>query len=275
MIVNLLTNAARHSAHGQTIWLSVEPQRERALLRVRDEGDGIDPDQVARLFQVFATGDSKGTRSEGLGIGLWLVRSIAEAHGGTVTARSDGAGRGSEFVIELPLSEAEWRPPSAEGAGPLSGEVLIVEDQDDTRDLLEAILAGAGLAVRAADNGERALALIAEHTPHVAVVDVGLPGISGLEVARRLRERHASDRLRLVALTGFGQQSDRQEVFDAGFDQHLIKPVDIDLLLHVLRGELKVLTASEAEPAPVAEAAPAPAPDVEPAAVSTDPASPA
>jgi two-component system CheB/CheR fusion protein len=249
MMVNLLTNAARHSASGQKVWLTLGRQGERAVLRVRDEGDGIEPAQVSRLFQAFATGDSKGQRAEGLGIGLWLVRSIAEAHGGSVTGRSDGAGQGSEFLVDLPLVMGEWRAPATDSQNPLAGEVLIVEDQTDTRDLLEAILAGAGLSVRAAGSGERALELAAERLPQVAVVDIGLPGISGLEVARRLRASYPAGRLRLVALTGFGQQSDRQEVFEAGFDQHLVKPVDIDLLLHVLRGELKV-HASQMQPSP-------------------------
>jgi two-component system CheB/CheR fusion protein len=238
LITNLLTNAARASQRGQRVWLSLRRQGERVAIRVRDEGSGMAADQIAKLFQPFATGDPKGKRAEGLGIGLWLVRSIAEAHGGTVTARSDGPDRGSELLVELPLRPGEWRPPGVDHAGNLVGEVLLVEDQADTRDLLEAILVGAGLSVRAAESGERALELCSDRLPQVAVVDVGLPGISGLDVARRLRSEHLPERLRLIALTGFGQLSDRQEVFEAGFDQHLVKPIDVDLLLHVLRAEL-------------------------------------
>jgi two-component system, chemotaxis family, CheB/CheR fusion protein len=238
LVVNLLTNAVRATQAGRRIEVGLERAgTDRAHLRVRDEGIGIPTEMLSRIFEPFSVAGTPGRRSGGLGIGLWLVRSIAEAHGGVVKVTSGGIGHGTEFVVELPISAAAVAPPRPSTVRQVQSRVVLVEDQTDLQELLEAILVGAGMKVRTAETAEAALELFEQEVPEVAVVDIGLPGMSGLDFAKALRARLGSDRLRLIALTGFGQQADRQAVYDAGFDQHLVKPVDLDVLIDVIRSE--------------------------------------
>jgi two-component system CheB/CheR fusion protein len=242
LIVNLLTNAVRHTAAGRRILVQLSRAGERARITIQDEGVGIAPELRDRIFEPFTVQGASTRRKGGLGIGLWLVRSIAEAHDGTVSLRSEGIGRGAEFTVELPLANAILPPRRASTSpGSVGGRIVLVEDQPDLLELLEAILAGAGMNVRSAPTAEAALELFDAETPDLALVDVGLPGMSGLELSRKLRARFGSDRLRLIAVTGYGQQADREAVYEAGFDQHLIKPVDLDSLIDVIRGELAIL----------------------------------
>jgi two-component system, chemotaxis family, CheB/CheR fusion protein len=254
LVVNLLTNAARHSDRGDSVWVTLKRRRDRLAVHVRDEGTGINSEDIGRIFEPFGVAQPATGRAGGLGVGLWLVRSIAEAHDGRVTVKSAGQGHGSEFVIDLPVAAARTagaaRHTLRNAHGPIDATVVLIEDQDDVRDLMEAILAAQKITVFAAADGEAGLELIRRHAPEVALVDLGLPGISGFEIARRLREELPPDRLRLVALTGFGQQSDREAVYDAGFDHHLVKPVDIDDLLSVIRVELTRLSRSTESTAP-------------------------
>ena len=242
--VNLLTNAIKYTPAGGHVALQVRVEAGQAVLRVADDGAGIAPHMLERIFEPFVRGIEEdrtvhGKPSPGMGLGLALVRSFVRAHGGEVRAFSEGPGKGSEFVVRLPLQQAP-RPASgshlslrANGAGGES--IVVVEDQDDNRMLLAEILAAAGYQVLAAADGKQAIDLIAKSKPRVALVDIGLPVLSGYDVAREVRTQMGRSDIFLVALTGYGQQQDRDAVLRAGFDQHLVKPVDVATLLEVLR----------------------------------------
>jgi two-component system CheB/CheR fusion protein len=171
-----------------------------------------------------------------MGLGLALVRSIVRAHGGEVRAESDGPERGSRFVVSLPLAGVERIDGAVFEISDEDQRLVLVEDQEDSRELLSEVLRRSGYRVHAARDGEQAVELIRDVRPSVALVDIGLPGISGNEVARRVRG-DGNDRIFLVALTGYGQQHDREAIMKAGFDQHLVKPVDTQTLLEVLRSQ--------------------------------------
>jgi two-component system, chemotaxis family, CheB/CheR fusion protein len=208
---------------------------------VRDTGTGIAADMLDRVFDLFVQADSTLDRSSrGIGVGLTLVRSIVELHRGSVKAYSDGPGKGSEFVVRLPLVRTAVRAEQgsdgvAQSAAALRGrEVLIVEDDDDIRETLQAILKNDGMRVRAVADGPEALEALEGGLPAVALLDIGLPGMSGYELARAIRQKHGPDGVRLVALTGFGQVSDRQAAREAGFDAHLTKPLKPNELYRAL-----------------------------------------
>ncbi len=238
--VNLLTNAIKYTPPGRRVQLSVSVEGGEAVLRVADEGTGIAAYLLERIFEPFVRGaDDEPVHvrmAQGMGLGLALVRSFVRAHGGEVRAFSDGAGRGSEFVVRLPLAaDANHVEVDAGVLGPLEQSIVLVEDQDDNRMLLTEILSGAGYQVLAAADGKEAIELIEKQKPNIALVDIGLPVISGYDVARDVRKRLGRGDIFLVALTGYGQQQDREAVLQAGFDQHLVKPVDVATLLEVLR----------------------------------------
>lgn len=239
VVVNLLTNAAKYTDEGGRIWLSLAVENDTAVLRVRDNGIGITAELLPHVFDLFTQERRSLDRSEGgLGIGLSLVRRLVEAHGGTVTATS-AAGLGSEFMVRLPLlADAAVLPlRSLPKAAPgVSCEVMVVDDSVDTADSLGLLLAAAGHRVRTAHDGPTALAAIAQAPPDAVVMDIGLPGIDGYEVARRVRRRPDTDRMVLVAMTGYGQERDRQLAREAGFNHHLVKPADLDELLRILAG---------------------------------------
>ena len=235
--VNLLTNAIKFSGSGTTTKLCMAKEEGRAVIRVLDEGFGISDQLLDAIFQPFVRGPVHGDRDrDGMGLGLALVQTMVRAHGGEVTAESGGEQRGSVFTVSLPLaaiSTHDADPPEASSrAAPKT--VLLVEDQEDNRQLMEALLKQRGFEVYSAPDGPAALEMIDGLVPDVALVDIGLPGMSGLEVAAELRKRPGADRMLLLALTGYGQQRDRERVLSAGFDRHLVKPIEPELLFRVL-----------------------------------------
>jgi len=237
--MNLLSNAVKYTPRGGAVALQVRRETGGAVIRVTDNGAGISPQLVDSIFDLFVQVRHTLDRSNGgLGVGLTLVRALVEMHGGTATAHSDGEGTGSEFTVRLPLSTLaepvlphDGLPASAITPGLT---VLVVEDNADSRDMLCAMLMHEGLACHGAPDGLAALRLIEEVSPDVVILDVGLPGIDGLEVARRIRTNPRHARVRLVALTGYGQAADRHRARAAGFDQHLTKPADPTAIRQIL-----------------------------------------
>ena len=234
---NLLTNASKYTQDEGTIVLELKKNVDDCALCVRDNGRGIDPDMLDEVFDLFFQSDNALDRSDGgMGVGLTLVRVLVAMHGGTVTAHSDGLGQGSQFVVRLPLTSKQPAKPAKQRAVP-AGEgtrVLLVEDNPDSRDMLQAILKLDGFQVAVAEDGQQGLDAILAETPDVALINIGLPGIDGYEVARQVRKQLSNSEVHLVALTGYGQAKDREAVFQAGFDQHLVKPVDPEDLARVL-----------------------------------------
>ncbi len=242
VMTNLLTNAAKYSEPGGTVELRLEPAGpDWARIEVRDDGRGIPPDKLDAIFDIFVQVDVSLDRSRGgLGIGLALVRSIVALHGGRASAHSDGIGHGSRFVIELPLLSTPDRPaPVADGTvppppGPRIGRtIVIVEDNADTRDTMRSLLAAHGHAVTAAATGTAGLACILDTRPELAIVAIGLPGLDGFEVARRVRAAIGPD-LPLVALTGYNSPDMRAATREAGFDLHVTKPCTPEKLAEIL-----------------------------------------
>ncbi|HEX2252939.1 MAG TPA: ATP-binding protein [Thermoanaerobaculia bacterium] len=269
VVVNLLTNAAKYSGPEGRVALTLErvdgPGGGELELRVRDDGQGIAPELLPQVFDLFVQSGGGGDRAQGgLGIGLTLVRRLVELHGGRVEARSEGPGRGAELVVRLPLAvdlgavAPAWPEPPSQRATP-SRRVLLVEDNRDVADALAALLESEGHRVRVAGDAEMALEQVGREVPDLVLVDIGLPGMDGYELARRLRRQLAAHGLGgggrgaeepgtaehrpgegdpgapvLVALTGYGAPEDRQRSDDAGFDHHLVKPVDWDQLRRLL-----------------------------------------
>jgi signal transduction histidine kinase/ActR/RegA family two-component response regulator len=239
VVANLLNNAAKYSDPGGQIWLTVWRQGDGAAISVRDTGRGIPPDVLPRVFELFMQIDRQPSRTQGgLGIGLTLVKSLVELHGGSVEAHSEGAGRGSEFVVRLPLSAAARAHASTRAASPspilASRRVLVVDDNRDAAESLDTLLKLLGADTRVAYSGAEALKALATYEPAVVLLDIGMPGMDGHEVARRIRQRPESRDVTLIALTGWGQEEDRDRSQLAGFDYHLIKPADIDALQKLL-----------------------------------------
>ena len=243
---NLLTNAAKYTEPGGRIRLTVETTSGEVTIRVRDTGIGIPADMLDRVFDPFVQTDvARGRSQGGLGLGLALVRSLVELHGGTVAARSDGPGRGSEFTIRLPMpaddgrqTSGEAETPSAPSPHPAGLRVLVVDDNRDAADSLAMLLKLKGHDVRVTYDGTAALTA-ASFQPDLVFLDLGMPGMDGYEVARRLRQLPEGQRCLLAALTGWGQEEDRRRTREVGFDRHLVKPVDpaeLSALLEALAG---------------------------------------
>jgi two-component system CheB/CheR fusion protein len=237
--VNLLSNAAKYTPPGGHVTLSLGAEGDAAAIRVRDDGAGIPRDMLDSVFEPFVQATRTLDRSAGgLGLGLTLVRSLAAMHDGTVSVHSDGEGRGSEFVVRLPLTRR--RPPAepdrlAHASPPPGGtRVLVVEDNSDSRELVCALLAQAGFDCRAVDSGLAALAVLDDFRPDVAILDLGLPAMDGLELARRIRAHPEHARMILIALTGYGRSGDRAAARAAGFDEHVVKPVQGEQLVALL-----------------------------------------
>ncbi len=246
ILVNLLSNAAKYSDPGSTVWLTISKVGREAVVKVRDQGLGIPADRLDNIFEPFTQLDAARSRSKGgMGIGLALVRSLVELHGGSIAALSDGPGKGSEFTVRLPRISSQTPQKVIPKSVPVADtlRILIVEDHPDVRTMLKMLLELQGFDVETANDGERGLEMIEFQQPNVAFVDIGLPGMDGYEVARRVRSRPENDAVHLVALTGYGQPKDRQLADEAGFDCHLAKPVDLNELTHYLGERSKQLAA--------------------------------
>jgi len=245
---NLLINAAKYTPRGGRIEVAVERAGDDALVSVRDTGVGIAADRLPDIFEMFGPSTSLAERSpDGLGIGLSLAKGLVEMHGGSIVAHSEGPGRGSEFKVRLPLAVAARATEPGDTVRPPSDRptrrVLVVDDLRDSADSLGALLESAGHSVHVAYNGEQALALAELHRPEVVLLDLGMPGIDGCEVCQRLRAAPWSAGMVIIAQTGWGQERDRQRTRDAGFDHHLVKPIDPDELDALFAIDLAVLRA--------------------------------
>jgi two-component system, chemotaxis family, CheB/CheR fusion protein len=236
---NLLSNASKYSPRGGPIRFELRQENGRAMIRVRDEGRGIPPEMIPRMFDLFVQGDQSIARSEGgLGIGLTLLRSLVELHQGQVEAHSDGPGKGSTFTVWLPLAPAaavNREDPAIERV-PAVQTVVLVEDQVDARRMMQLLLEAEGVRVFTAGDGLEGAVLIERVRPDLALVDLGLPVMSGFELARRVRQDPDNSRTRLIALSGYGRDTDIQAALAAGFDEHVTKPPDPDRLERLLKG---------------------------------------
>jgi CheY-like chemotaxis protein/two-component sensor histidine kinase len=245
VILNLLNNAAKYTPEGGRIWLTAIAEGSEAVVRVRDTGVGIPAEMLPKVFDLFTQVDRAIDRSlGGLGIGLTLVRRLTELHGGTVEAFSGGPGQGSEFVVRLPQAPEE-KPAhpvvGQEGKGVLSGpastarrRLLVVDDNKDSADSLAMLLRLLGNDVDTAHDGVQALQAVADYRPDAVLLDIGLPGMSGYDVARKVRERPELGQPILIALTGFGSEEDRRQSRESGFTAHLVKPVELTALQTLL-----------------------------------------
>jgi CheY-like chemotaxis protein len=240
VLSNLLNNAAKYTEEGGRIDLTVESSGGEAILRVRDTGVGIAADMLPHIFEMFTQVQGSVSCSQGgLGIGLTLVRKLVEMHGGRVEGHSEGPGHGSEFVVHLPLLRRDALPAAAEAEEQRprrvhARNVLIVDNNQDAAECLALLLRHAGHKVRTALDGPAALDLARARPPDVVLLDIGMPGMDGLEVARRLRKDLGLKQALLVALTGYGQHEDRRRSLEAGFNAHLVKPTDVHALNRLL-----------------------------------------
>jgi CheY-like chemotaxis protein/two-component sensor histidine kinase len=241
VISNLLTNAAKYTPRGGRIMISARAESDQLLLEVQDNGIGISRELLPRIFDLFSQGRQGLERSQGgLGLGLAIVRSLVELHGGKVTASSDGANRGSTFTIRIPARAVPSQPSreatsASRKASPHGITVLVVDDNEDAARLVAEALDGVGYVTHVAFDGVQGLDIARNHRIDVAVLDLGLPVMDGYEVARRLREIPGDRAPSLIAVTGYGQDTDRRRTREMGFDAHLVKPVDLSQLLSVLR----------------------------------------
>lgn len=243
VVTNLVNNAAKFTGPGGSIRVTVEVEGSHALFRVKDTGIGIDRRLLPRIFDLFTQADQGLARAQGgLGVGLTIVRSLVELHGGSIEARSPGPGQGSEFIVRLPLYPSKTR---TEKTGSLRGpaasppgrvrRVLIVDDNRDGADTLAELIGEWGYEARTAYDAVAALDLAAEQHPEVVLLDIGMPEMNGYEVAAALRAIPGMDGVALVAVTGYGTEEDRRRARDAGFDAHLVKPVDPEEVRQLLQ----------------------------------------
>jgi CheY-like chemotaxis protein len=241
VVSNLLTNAARYTAPGGRIDVRASREGDEVVLTVRDNGSGIEPDLLPHVFSMFVQAPRGPDRLEGgLGLGLSLVRTLTALHGGTVSAASEGPGQGSEFTLRLPVStspaesvsasaEARQRPAAATGR-----RVLVVDDNRDGAEMIAGLLAESGYEVQIAGDASQALSVAGAFSPHVAILDIGLPVMDGYALGRELRARGGSGAPTLIALSGYGQERDQRRSAEAGFTFHLVKPVDAQRLTHLV-----------------------------------------
>jgi signal transduction histidine kinase len=235
---NLLTNAAKYTERGGHIWLSAESRDGEVFVSVKDNGIGIRKEMLSKVFEMFTQGDTTERSQGGLGIGLSLVRALVDQHGGMVEARSDGSGKGSEFLVRLPVESrlrANKQVPIIDAPTfNKSARILVVDDNRDAADALSTMLRLMGNEARTAYDGLDALATGEMFRPDVVLLDLGMPKISGYETARLIREKSWGKDVTIVALTGWGQADDRRRTRECGFDAHLVKPVDLKELTVLL-----------------------------------------
>ena len=240
VLANLLNNAAKYTDEGGQIWLTLQQENDEAVLRVRDTGVGIAPELLPRIFDLFTQADRSLDRSQGgLGIGLSLVQRLVELHRGTVAADSSGLRQGSEFTVRLPVLLSPARQSQSPRIAPAkhpaqTWRVLAVDDNVDSADTIALWLRLSGHEARVAYSSQAALETAVEYQPHIVLLDIGLPGMDGYEVARRLRKHPQLKEVKLIAVTGYGQDADRLQSQEAGFDYHLVKPVDAQKLQDLL-----------------------------------------
>jgi len=240
VISSLLNNAAKYSAGAKEVRLTVRRDEDQAVIEVRDFGVGIPTDMLERVFDMFTQVAANGRGGQsGLGIGLTLVRSLVQLHGGSVSAASEGLGKGSTFTFRMPLVEApapEAAKPASNGGNRLSLKILVVDDNQDAAHSLAALLRMSGHEVSAANDGLEALRCVAADPPDVVLLDLGLPMMDGYEIARRMRDMPQMARARIIAMTGYGQATDRATALQAGFDAHIVKPASADKIMRALFG---------------------------------------
>jgi signal transduction histidine kinase/ActR/RegA family two-component response regulator len=236
VIANLLHNAVKYSARRAPIYLTVRRRASEAVLCVQDQGIGIAPEMLQQVFDLFTQADRSRQPHGGLGLGLALVRALVECHGGTVKADSQGLGHGGLFTVQLPLCPLEPTPDPADPAEPPTrpSRILVVEDNSDAREALRYVLEAEGHGVAVAGDGVAAIELAAAFRPEFVFIDLGLPGLDGLEVARRLRASPDTSSVYLVAITGYGHSEYRRRTREAGFDEHLVKPVAPEKMFEVM-----------------------------------------
>jgi signal transduction histidine kinase/ActR/RegA family two-component response regulator len=241
---NLLNNAAKYTPRGGRIELHASVHEKHFELQVRDSGEGIAADAMEQLFGIFAQHDRSRPRAQGgMGVGLWIVKTFVEMHGGNVEVHSGGEGKGSTFIVRVPHTALPAASPAAPAMphAPQDEQrcrILVVDDNTDNADSLSELLALCGHEVHKAYDGESALHVASQVLPDVAILDIGLPDIDGREVARRMRADGATARAMLIALSGWGQPADRELSSAAGFDQHLVKPADLGQILELIRNAL-------------------------------------
>lgn len=240
VFANLLNNAAKYTDSGGQIWFTARREEGEAVISIRDTGIGIAAELLPKVFDMFMQVDVATDRSQGgLGIGLTLVRSLTELHDGTVSVHSEGPGKGSEFVVRLPVvakARTSGLATAKSTAEPTiaARRILVVDDNVDAAKTLGMLLKYLGADVRVVHNGPAGIDAIEEFQPNVVLLDIGMPGMDGYAVARKIRERHGIDSVTLIALTGWGQEDDRRRTREAGFDHHLVKPADINALQTLL-----------------------------------------
>jgi signal transduction histidine kinase/ActR/RegA family two-component response regulator len=240
IVSNLLTNALKYTPHGGKVDVRTERRDDRATILVSDSGVGIAPERIESIFELFSQAENAIGRAQGgMGIGLNLVRNLVELHGGSVGATSDGVDKGSTFTVMLPLADEQDITTSAPRKREIDPElvcpsrrIVIVDDNADIRDLLQIKLKKLGHSVETAADGYTGLRRITETRPDIAIIDIGMPGLDGYEVAKRVRER-IDDPILLIALTGFGQADDKEKATEAGFDEHLTKPIRVEELQQI------------------------------------------
>lgn len=240
IVANVLGNAIKYTPEGGHIVVSVERNGDQACVRVTDDGVGIAPERIDTIFELFAQAENAIGRAQGgMGIGLALVRTLLELHGGKISVKSDGVGKGSEFLISFPMTQAANMPATRVAQRPATGRdggprrIVVVEDNPDVRDLLRLKLKRLGHEVDAVGDGVAGVDAIMDRKPDLALVDIGLPGIDGYEVAARVRESLGREVV-LVAVSGFGLPEDKRKAIDAGFDEHITKPADVNDIENLL-----------------------------------------
>jgi two-component system CheB/CheR fusion protein len=246
---NLLNNASKYTQEGGTIAVSAQVGNQMAIVRVIDNGRGIAPEALPHIFDLFVQMDhTSGSPAEGLGIGLTVAQQMVKMHGGTIDVHSAGLGQGTEFVVTLPLMTevAGGAVASAPLAPTVQGHgcrIVIADDNVDVNDSLRMLLQMAGHEVSAAFDGATAIRLVQANRPQIVLCDIGLPGLDGYAVIRELRAQMGEAMPVMVAITGFGQASDRERALAAGFDHHLVKPVDPALLLQMIASQADLMRA--------------------------------